>query len=375
MAASVTAALVFAYEAGKKKLNNALDRAVAMASEPVQEEQVNDQNRSQSQAVTYYSAPALSTASSFSSSSPPASLATSPSNRGYRDSQVYLSGQSKLVSPHHLRTLIRAAPKRYSLMLWSCVYQSSRDGISLTRFIESQSGLPCALVIIKDMKGTVLGGFASQPFVYYGRTGTGAHDGRSYYGSGECFVFRITKQISATQEYMKQATEGEESNATSNGPQSSSSAASSSSNPVHSSNNGGIITVRSPDPSAAGAASHRPSSQVDIYRWVGSDDYFLLSSDTHFGMGGGTAMAWQLDVDLRHGTSGACSTFDSPTLSSSREFEMNECEVWCPTRDQLELEIDEAQRILHPAPPAASASPPPSFIAQSQIQTMSQRRR
>lgn len=200
-----------------------------------------------------------------------------------------------------LKTLIKACPTRYSLSVWGLVYSMAQHGVSRNRFLEASSGLPCAIIILKDMKKSVFGGFASQPF--------NANPSQGYYGSGECFVFRMTK----------------------------------------------------PPPQKEGIERSKP----EVFRWRGGDDYFMITGDKYFAMGGGGAYAWQLDSNFRYGTSGPCSTFESPMLTETKAFEINEMEMWCPIHDQLDLEISAAHDLLHPGPsklPQASASPPPKRI-------------
>jgi len=54
---------------------------------------------------------------------------------------------------------------------------------------------------------------------------------------------------------------------------------------------------------------------------VHSCNVYVLHSD-HF--------AFQLDAQLEKGTSGPCSTFNSPCLASSEMFECHKFEVWAP---------------------------------------------
>ena len=84
---------------------------------------------------------------------------------------------------------------------------------------------------------------------------------------------------------------------------------------------------------AAPVVEGGPVGAVQLFRWRGADDYFMITGDRYIAMGGGSAYAWQVDSDFRYGTTGPCSTFESPTLSSTRSFTLNEMEVWAPLRD------------------------------------------
>lgn len=65
-----------------------------------------------------------------------------------------------------------------------------------------------------------------------------------------------------------------------------------------------------------------------VYKWARSNSYFQFSSTDFIALGGGDHYALWLDRDLYHGTSGNCSTFDSPCLASSEEFTCSVMEVW-----------------------------------------------
>ena len=56
--------------------------------------------------------------------------------------------------------------------------------------------------------------------------------------------------------------------------------------------------------------------------------YYQLAKNEHIALGGGDRFALWLDSAFRDGTSGPCSTFDSPTLSKRQQFKCYELEVW-----------------------------------------------
>ena len=56
--------------------------------------------------------------------------------------------------------------------------------------------------------------------------------------------------------------------------------------------------------------------------------YYQLAWSDHIALGGGERFALWLDSAFRDGTSGPCSTFDSPTLSKRPQFKCYELEVW-----------------------------------------------
>jgi len=238
------------------------------------------------------SAAASSSGLPLSRSSSNSSIASGPSSSSggavlyKKDTSVYLEGSSELLHETHLRTLIKACPARYSLQVWGLVYSMARDGVSRTRFLDTLASLPCALIVFRDMRRAVFGGFASVPFR--------AAAAQNYYGSGECFVFRV---------HQPPGTEA---------PQ-------------------GPLDPATP-----------PSGSVQLFRWRGADEFFMITGENYLAMGGGSGYAWQVDSSFRFGSSAPCSTFESPGLASARSFEINEMEVWSPILDAAEIEIDGA---------------------------------
>lgn len=104
-----------------------------------------------------------------------------------------------------------------------------------------------------------------------------------------------------------------------------------------------MFRIHQTAPPAGAGAGGAPdgSGTVQVFRWRGADDYFMITGDSYIAMGGGGAYAWMLDSEFRHGTSGPCSTFESPQLTKTHSFELNEMEVWSPIRD---FDIDEDGR-------------------------------
>lgn len=88
---------------------------------------------------------------------------------------------SEIVTPEQLKQIIRVTPRRFQLEDWSKCYSMTRDGASVTRFLQCLESLGGSILIIRDSAGRCFGGFSAEPWA--------SHD--SYYGSGECFVFKF----------------------------------------------------------------------------------------------------------------------------------------------------------------------------------------
>jgi len=65
------------------------------------------------------------------------------------------------------------------------------------------------------------------------------------------------------------------------------------------------------------------------FLWTGKNQYFMMGSETHVMIGGGTGVAglW-LDEALMHGSSGATTTFNNDCLASSPDFMIDGVEIW-----------------------------------------------
>eukprot|EP00823_Brevimastigomonas_motovehiculus_P004192 TRINITY_DN2698_c0_g1_i1.p1 TRINITY_DN2698_c0_g1~~TRINITY_DN2698_c0_g1_i1.p1 ORF type:complete len:281 (-),score=49.52 TRINITY_DN2698_c0_g1_i1:374-1216(-) len=70
------------------------------------------------------------------------------------------------------------------------------------------------------------------------------------------------------------------------------------------------------------------SPTFKAYKWTEKNTYFLLGRDEFIACGGGDHFSLWLDANFRNGSSLHCSTFDSPSLSSTPEFKCYHVEVW-----------------------------------------------
>jgi len=83
---------------------------------------------------------------------------------------------------------------------------------------------------------------------------------------------------------------------------------------------------------------NKEAGKVEAFRWSGKNRYFMLCNEQGLALGGGGHFALYLDSELYQGSSGYCTTFESPTLCSMGEeaagsekavtFLCSEVEVW-----------------------------------------------
>ena len=237
--------------------------------------------------------------------------------------EVYIEQQSEILPVPFLQRLVQATPARYHLSVWSCVYSMTRDGVSLSSLMAAMDGAEGGLLVMRDMKGAVFGGFVSTAFV------SNAQAFNSYYGTGECFVWDV-----------RDKTEEERLLDQSSDELSLSSAASTPSTTPPSSATSSLSSAsfNTATPSSySSLPSYNSNQHVVIYRWSGLNDHFMFTgTDPPFiAMGGGGAFAWRIDHLMRHGSSGVCSTFQSPQLTATRDFELLMLEVWSPVRSKF----------------------------------------
>ncbi|KAI9015818.1 TLD-domain-containing protein [Phycomyces nitens] len=156
-------------------------------------------------------------------------------------------------------------PRRYRLApQWSLLYSLDQHGISLTtlyRLVKSNKG-PC-IITIKDADDQIFGAFLNETLTC----------GTSYYGTGECFLWKTTKQDSVQNKPM--------------------------------------------------------APKIKVFPWTGKNEYMILSENDFIAIGGGDGKfgLW-INADLEKGHSEECPTFDNECLSPSPEFECIELEIW-----------------------------------------------
>ncbi|KAI7868805.1 TLD-domain-containing protein [Spinellus fusiger] len=176
------------------------------------------------------------------------------------------------VMTHELAEQLRPyLPHRYRLAPnWSLLYSIDQHGISLGtlyRLLKVNKG-PC-LLIIKDSNDEIFGAFLNETLVC----------GTSYYGTGECFLWKTTKtETENTQPH----------------------------------------TVTS---------SLAP--KIKVFPWTGKNEYMILSETNFIAIGGGNGKfgLW-LNEDLEKGHSEQCPTFDNEVLALKPEFSCMELEIW-----------------------------------------------
>ncbi|KAA8496566.1 TLD domain-containing protein 2 [Porphyridium purpureum] len=166
-----------------------------------------------------------------------------------------LSSASHVLRPCHFAVLRDAVPARFHESDFRLLYSTHDHGISLQTLYARAKRYSPTIVAIRDSEGAVFGCYASTEWRVESK----------YYGTGESFVFRTSRE---------------------------------------------------------------DADQLEIYKWTRSNSYFQYSGPDHIGMGGGGNYAFHLKSDLYDGVAGPCDTFGSPCLASAEEFTCLILEVW-----------------------------------------------
>ncbi|GBB83885.1 hypothetical protein RclHR1_10550005 [Rhizophagus clarus] len=148
---------------------------------------------------------------------------------------------------------VRLAPS------WNLLYSLDQDGTSMTTMYHKVKDKGPLIVVIKDTDEQVFGAFVSESL----------KQRPSYYGSGECFLWKYAKEGETLPPIVK------------------------------------------------------------FYKWTGRNEYMILSEHDYLAIGGGDGRTglW-VDSDLERGSSVRCDTFDNEVLSSTPDFDCMGFEVW-----------------------------------------------
>ena len=192
--------------------------------------------------------------------------------------------ESRMLSPALRQQLGAAIPSRFALSDWRLLYSTHVHGISLNTFYLRTQGCGACILAIKDTSGHVFGAFCTEwrpPSLP-----------ANFYGGGESFVFQVER-----------------------------------------------LKDLPPLPLADGPP---PDQACQVFRWTGTNNYFMFSAKDHLAVGSGGHFALWLDAELLHGSSGGSMTFDNPPLCCDPaaasagpeerdevlEFQCNVLEVW-----------------------------------------------
>ncbi|KAI8085119.1 TLD-domain-containing protein [Halteromyces radiatus] len=154
-------------------------------------------------------------------------------------------------------------PRRYRLASeWKLLYSMNHHGTSLSTLYRSTMDSGPCIMVLKDDDHQVFGAFLNESI----------QPGLSYYGTGECFLWKISLPTNT---------------------------------------------------------DHHPIPKIKVFPWTGKNEYFFYSTIDCIAMGGGEGRfgLW-LNQDLEKGHSEPCATFDNECLSLNPHFNCVHLEIW-----------------------------------------------
>mmetsp|Transcript_2858 Transcript_2858/g.5351 ORF Transcript_2858/g.5351 Transcript_2858/m.5351 type:complete len:1091 (+) Transcript_2858:104-3376(+) len=211
-----------------------------------------------------------------------------------------------VLSPPLMESLRHFLPYAVSEQNFFMKYSLLRDGASFISLLQNVRGSTHTLLALETTDGEVFGSFTSAPWRKH----------TSYFGSGECFLWRMKKdRKTLCKSVLDQA----------------------------------IL-----------------ESDIEVFAWTGANYLTQLCTDDKIALGGGSANGEEggfgliIEANLLIGQTNRCATFGNPPLSNEHQdgssFEIVNLEIWTMTpcnteEDALKLELGklflEANRVEH----------------------------
>ncbi|XP_035404811.1 TBC1 domain family member 24-like isoform X1 [Cygnus atratus] len=215
--------------------------------------------------------------------------------------------KSEIVSVKEMRDIWSWIPERFALCQPLLLFTTLEHGCSLSRFYSHSEGHEPTLLLIKTTAKEVCGAYLSTDWSERRRGGNKL----SFFGTGECFVFRLQPEVERYEwviiKHPELATSGSEPG---NHVSPASSTLSSRSLPSDPSDR--------LSPFLSARHFNLPSKTASMFM-AGSSECIII--------GGGDGQALYLDADLNHGRTSHCNTFNNQPLCSE-SFQISVLEVW-----------------------------------------------
>lgn len=194
-----------------------------------------------------------------------------------------LSEPSTLMQDDDLVALWKTVPEKFKIKNLNLVYSSRKQGHSLLRLYENTQVAPL-LMIIGTMEGEKFGAYLSHSWR--------ERKIRTFFGGGECFLFKLGPDGCSVYPWIKLLKKNEE--------------------------NG---TNQDEKPKGENEHENKDSKVIPDYFMMGDANFMVV------GGGGGKFGLW-VDSDLRFGKTETCTTFNNPPLCSKEQFEILVVEVY-----------------------------------------------
>uniref|UniRef100_A0A3Q2WYJ5 TBC1 domain family member 24 n=1 Tax=Haplochromis burtoni TaxID=8153 RepID=A0A3Q2WYJ5_HAPBU len=218
---------------------------------------------------------------------------------------------SEIVSAKEMHDIWSWIPERFALCQPQLLFTTSTHGCSLNRFYSHCEGHEPTLLLIRTTDGDVCGAFLSTDWEERKRGGNKL----SFFGTGECFVFRLKPEmeryewivISHPELASSIKTQAQKETATSE-------------DQITDSNS--LQQPEKPPGELSPFLSARHSNLNSK-----NTSMFMSGNVDSIIVGGGNGNALYIDSELNHGRTGSCTTFDNPPLCAE-SFQISLLEVW-----------------------------------------------
>lgn len=222
--------------------------------------------------------------------------------------------KGKLLSKALAEEIRLLVPPRLQLVdEWSLAYSLEQNGVSLATLYQKSDDYRGKrggfVLVVRDGSGSVFGAYLSDP----------PHPSSSFYGNGECFLWRAHVLSSLPDLAMELPPPP-------------------SADTTHATRMTTLASVKPKDtlsPPASGKASRSGTSTPERIRfkafpYSGVNDYMIFCEHSYLSIGGGDGHygLW-LDDNLENGVSDTCPTFGNEPLSDDgKKFEVMGVELW-----------------------------------------------
>ncbi|XP_038847281.1 TBC1 domain family member 24 isoform X2 [Salvelinus namaycush] len=226
---------------------------------------------------------------------------------------------SEVVSAKEMRDIWSWIPERFALCEPQLLFTTSTHGCSLNRFYAHVEGYEPTLLLIRTCEADVCGAFLSTDWEERKRGGNKL----SFFGTGECFVFRLKPEMERYEWVVIRHPEL----ASSIKAQSSEDPAEDEAPADGQSSDYNSLPVERP----AADPSNRLSPFLSARHFhlnSRNTSMFMAGNIDSIIVGGGEGNALYIDGELNHGRTARCTTFDNPPLCSTESFQVALLEVW-----------------------------------------------
>ncbi|XP_071397462.1 TBC1 domain family member 24 [Centroberyx affinis] len=218
---------------------------------------------------------------------------------------------SEIVSAKEMRDIWSWIPERFALCQPQLLFTTSNHGCSLNRFYSHCEGYEPTLLLIRTTDGDVCGAFLSTDWEERKRGGNKV----SFFGTGECFVFRLKPEMERYEWVVIRH------------PELASSIKAQGQEDMASSEvqNSDSQSLQQPEKPAGDLSPFLSARHFNLNS--NNTSMFMAGNFDSIIVGGGEGNALYIDSELNHGRTGSCTTFDNPPLCAE-SFQVSVLEVW-----------------------------------------------